>query len=84
MKTPDILPAVTIREATIVSGFSRATIYRLIAEGQFPGYRTPRGVSIPRLWFLDWQCGRWTPPARDATSIATATSPSLLQTRKVS
>lgn len=61
MTEQDHPKAVTIKEAVIVSGFSRATIYRLIDEGEFPGHKTSRGVSIPRRWFEDWQRGEWTP-----------------------
>jgi excisionase family DNA binding protein len=56
----------TIAELVEASGKSKPTVYRLIASGELPGYRTSRGYVIPRVWFERWQRGEWHMPAPPA------------------
>lgn len=59
---------VTISDLVMATGKSRPTVYRLIASGELPGYRTSRGYIIPRQWFEDWQRGLWTMPEKKDAS----------------
>jgi len=57
----EVLPAVTIKELMIATGKSQSTVYEMLKDGSLPCYRTKHGYVVPRLWFEDWQRGKWTP-----------------------
>src|SRR5690606_21544610 len=54
----------TISDLVKATGKSRPTVYRLLADGELPGYRTSRGYIIPREWFDRWQRGEWAMPEK--------------------
>lgn len=54
----------TISDLVKATGKSRPTVYRLLADGELPGYRTSRGYIIPREWFDRWQRGEWVMPEK--------------------
>lgn len=67
-KLPAALKAVTVSELKHATGLSRPTIYKLIRQGQFPGYKIGSRYVIPRPWFERYLAGEWTPPPTEEES----------------
>lgn len=61
--------AVTIREFQAASGLSKPTIYKMIREGQLPGYKIGSRYVVPRPWFERWLSGDWVPADEAAPPV---------------